>query len=205
MEFGNNLRGDKNLNPAGLSFWELVREDLRTHESLFAHGFWALFVHRFGNWRVGLPGWLRAALKPVFELLLQWCFWVVKIELPHPVKVGRRVRIWHNGNVVLGAIYIGDDVQIRHNVTLGLAQHGAPVTTLPIIEERVLIGVGAVVLGPITIGHDSIVAANAVVTQDVPPYSLVAGIPAKVIRKLDERELRTDVNIRETVIRRGVA
>ncbi|HEX6884923.1 MAG TPA: DapH/DapD/GlmU-related protein, partial [Planctomycetota bacterium] len=72
-------------------------------------------------------------------------------------------------------------------------------------EDRVLLGVGAVVLGPITIGHDSIVAANSVVTIDVPPYSLVAGIPGRVIRKLEERELTTGINVRETIIRRNAA
>lgn len=202
---GYPMRGDKDQNPEGISFWALVREDLRTHESLFAHGFWAVFVNRFGNWRMSLPRWLRAPLKPVYELMLQWCFWIVRIEVPYLVKLGRRVRIWHNGNCVLGALHIGDDVQIRHNVTLGLAQHGAPLTTLPIIEDRVLLGVGAVVLGPITIGHDSIVAANSVVTIDVPPYSLVAGIPGRVIRKLEERELTTAINVRETIIRRNAA
>jgi serine O-acetyltransferase len=199
------MRGDRDQNPPGMSLLALLREDLRTHESLFSHGFWALLVNRFGNWRMSRPRWLRAPLKPVYELMLQWCFWFVRIEVPYLVKVGRRVRIWHNGNCVLGALYIGDDVQVRHNVTLGLAQHGAPLTTLPIIEDRVLIGVGAVVLGPITIGHDSIIAANSVVTQDVPPYSLVGGIPGKVIRRLEEREIATHVNVRETVIRRGAA
>ena len=202
---GYRMRGDKNQNPPEMSFFAVLREDLRTHESLFAHGFWSLAIHRFGNWRMSLPKLLRAPFKPLYEFLYGCVLWFVKIEMPYIVKVGRRVRIWHNGGCVIGALYIGDDVQIRHNVTLGLAHHGAPLTTLPIIEDRVLIGVGAVVLGPITIGHDSILAANTVVTQDIPPYSLVGGIPGKVLRKLEECERLTSVNVRESVIRRGAA
>ncbi|MCP3860483.1 MAG: transferase, partial [Phycisphaeraceae bacterium] len=83
--------------------------------------------------------------------------------MPYIVKVGRRVRLWHHGGCVLGARSIGDDVQIRHNVTFGLANHGSPLSDLPIIEDRVIVGAGAAILGRITVGHDSVVAANAVV------------------------------------------
>ncbi|NOT31742.1 MAG: serine acetyltransferase [Planctomycetes bacterium] len=193
---GYTMRGDVDQNPPGMSLFALLREDLRTHESLFAHGFVALAVNRFGNWRMRLPRLLRAPCTLVYRFLELCTLWLARIELPYIVKVGRRVRIWHSGGCVLGALYIGDDVQIRHNVTLGLAHHGAPLTSLPIIEERVLIGVGACVLGPITIGHDSVIAANAVVTQDVPPYSLVGGIPGRVLRKLEETERVTSVNVR---------
>ena len=200
---GYTMRGDKDQNPPGLSLLALLGEDLRTHESLFAHGFWALALNRFGNWRMKLPKPLRAPCTLLYQFFTVCCLWLVRIELPYIIKVGRRVRIWHNGGCVLGALYIGDDVQIRHNVTLGLAHHGAPLTTLPIIEERVLIGAGACVLGPVTIGHDSIIAANAVVTRDIPPYSLVGGIPGKVLRTLEEGELTTSVNVRDTVVRKS--
>jgi serine O-acetyltransferase len=194
---GYTMRGDRNQNPPGLSLLALLREDLRTHESLFAHGFVALAVNRLGNWRMSLPRLLRAPFTLLHDLLYGCVLWTARIEVPYIVKVGRRVRIWHNGGCVLGALYIGDDVQIRHNVTLGLSRHGAPLTELPIIEDRVLIGAGACVLGPITVGHDSVIAANAVVTRDIPPYSLVGGIPGKVLRTLEPRELSTQVNVRD--------
>jgi serine O-acetyltransferase len=192
------MRGDRDQNPPGLSLFALLAEDLRTHESPFTHGFVALAVNRFGNWRMHLARPLRAPCTLVYRFLELCALWLARIELPYIVKVGRRVRIWHNGGCVLGALCIGDDVQIRHNVTLGLAHHGAPLTALPIIEERVLIGAGACVLGPITIGHDSIIAANAVVTRDVPPYSLVGGIPGRVLRTLEEAERQTGVSVRDT-------
>ena len=200
---GYTMRGDKNLNPPGMSLWSLLREDLRTHESIFSHGFFALAVNRFGHWRMDLPRIIRKPFTWLYEFLYVWCLWMARIEVPYLVKVGRRVRIWHNGGCILGALYIGDDVQVRPNVTLGLAHHGAPLTTLPIIEDRVLLGVNVVVLGPVTIGHDSIIAANSVVTTDIPPFSIAGGTPAKVIRKLEERELMTRVNVRESIVNKA--
>ena len=75
---------------------------------------------------------------------------------------------------------IGDRVEIGAGVTLGgnATEFGAPV-----IENEVYLGAGSKVLGPITIGEGSVVAANSVVTISVPPKSVVAGIPGKVIRE----------------------
>lgn len=188
------LTGETNQNPRGIGLVALIREDRRTHESVFAQGFWAVAINRFGNWRMDVrPRLLRAPLSLLYNVLYRVAHWTTRIELPYIVHVGRRVRIWHHGGCVLGARSIGDDVQIRHNVTFGLAGHGDPIDQVPIIEDRVIVGAGAAVLGPITVGHDSVVGANAVVTQDVPPYSLVAGIPARVIRTLEHSPLETAV------------
>ena len=188
------MRGERNQNPPGISLWRLLREDLHTHQSLFAHGFWALAVNRFGNWRMDVrPRLLRAPFTLLYDFLYRVILWTARIELPYIIKVGRRVRIWHHGGSVLGARAIGDDCQFRHNVTMGLANHGDPIHLLPILEERVIVGVGAVLLGPIRIGHDSIIGANSVVTKDVPPHSLVGGIPGRVLRTLEPGELATTV------------
>ncbi len=192
------MRGEKNQNPPGLSLLALLLEDLRTHEGPFVPGFWALAMNRFGNWRMGLR-WkpLRVPFSLLHRLLDPLVLWITRVEVPYITKVGRRVRIWHFGCSVLGARSIGDDVQFRHNVTLGLANHGDPIHRIPLIEDRVIVGAGAVILGPIRIGHDSVIGANAVVTKDVPPYSLVLGIPGRVVRTLEPGELRTTVRTRQ--------
>ncbi|MFT5289277.1 MAG: serine O-acetyltransferase [Planctomycetota bacterium] len=187
------MNGSRNQNPAGMGLWALFREDLRTHGIFFSQGLWALSVNRFGNWRMDRNKLVRILTRPMYMFAYRLVHWITRLELPYIVKCGRRVRIWHHGGCVLGACEIGDDVQIRHNITFGLSTHGDPIHQLPIIEDRVIIGAGAAIVGPIRIGHDSIVGANAVVTKDVPPYSLVAGIPAKVIRKLEEKPLLTHV------------
>jgi len=179
--------GKTNQNPAGMGLWALWKEDLATHEGdLFAQGFWALAVHRFGNARMNIrPKLLRAPFSLLYKVLYKLVEWTCGISLNYPVKVGRRVRIWHHGGMILGARSIGDDVHIRQNTTFGVARRDR-LYELPIIEDRVDIGCGAVVLGSVTVGHDSVIGANAVVLKDVPPHTMAAGVPAKVVKTLQE-------------------
>jgi|SRR5579884_1567760 len=175
--------GARNLNPAGIGFLALLREDLRTHDgNLFEQGFWAMAVHRFGNWRMGLPKLLRMPCTLLYRFLFKWVQWTCGITLPYTVRLGRRVRIWHHGGMVLHAASIGDDVHIRQNTTFGIARRDR-LHELPTIEERVDIGCGVAILGRVTVGHDSVIGANAVVLKDIPPHSVAVGVPARVLQK----------------------
>jgi serine O-acetyltransferase len=180
-----SMRGEVNLNPAEMGLWALLREDWRTHDRAWLdQGLWAVAVHRFGNWRMGIrPRVLRLPFSLLYKFLEKWVQWTCGITLPYTVKLGRRVRIWHHGGMVLHAASIGDDVHIRQNTTFGIARRDQ-LHQLPTIEDRVDIGCGAVVLGSITVGHDSVIGANAVVLRDVPPHSMAAGVPARVIKTL---------------------
>jgi len=181
-----NELGVKNLNPAGVSLWTLLKEDFRTHErDPFSQGFWALAVHRLGNWRMNIrPRVLRAPFSILYKILYKLVQWTCGISLDYATKVGRRVHLWHHSGMVLSCRAIGDDVHIRHNTTFGVAHLGDPITLRPVIGDRVEVGVGAVIMGPISIGHDSVIGANAVVVNDIPPYSLAVGMPARVIKSL---------------------
>jgi serine O-acetyltransferase len=178
--------GERNQNPPGMSLWQLWKEDLRTHDNdPLMQGFWALAVHRFGNWRMDIkPRWLRLPFSLLYKLLYKHVEWTCGISLNYPVKVGRRVRIWHHSGMILGARSIGDDVHIRQNTTFGVARRGDHRSLKPIIEDRCDIGAGVVIAGPVVIGHDSQIGANAVVLKDVPPHSVAVGVPAKVIKTL---------------------
>lgn len=177
--------GDNNGNPKGISFSALLKEDYTTHDrSLIEAGLWALWAHRFGNWRMGVRSkLLRAPLSILYKIMYWWITWFLGIQLDYTVKVGRRVRLWHNGGMVLIAREIGDDVHIRHNTTFGVADR-KNLTAKPIIGNRVEVGTGAVILGHVHIGDDAIIGANAVVTKDVAASTLVGGVPAKFIRDL---------------------
>jgi serine O-acetyltransferase len=174
--------GQTNQNPPGLSLWALWREDWEAHDRDFlAQGFWAVAVHRFGNWRMGIRPWiLRAPVSLAYRFLHKFVEWTCGISISYWVRVGRRVHLWHQGGMILGARAIGDDVHIRQNTTLGSARTGDGRWMKPVIGDRADIGVGAVILGPISIGHDSIVGANAVVLQDVPPEHIALGVPAVI-------------------------
>jgi serine O-acetyltransferase len=176
-------KGDKNLNPPDIGFLGLLREDLRTYDGdLFEPGFWAVALHRFGNWRMGIrPKLLRMPFSLAHRFLSRLAELLGGIHLPYTVRLGRRVRIWHHGGIVLHARSIGNDVHVRQNTTFGVASRNQ-LRAVPTIEDRVDIGCGACVLGNVTIGHDSMIGANAVVVTDIPPYSTAVGVPARVIK-----------------------
>lgn len=177
--------GRFNRNPPGLTLGQLIREDYATHgRDFFSQGFWAVAVHRFGNWRMGVrSGLLRAPLSLAYRILSKCVQWFGGIDLMYTVKVGRRVRIWHHGGMTLEALEIGDDVHIRQNVTFGLRQHGDARWLKPIIGRGCQIGAGAVIVGPIIVGEGSTIGANVVLAQDVPPRSIVT-VPKPVVRPL---------------------
>jgi serine O-acetyltransferase len=177
--------GSTNLNPPGIGFFALLREDLRTHGGKrFEQGFWAVATHRFGNWRMSVrPKVLRFPFTLLYWFLVKWVEWTCGITLPYTVRLGRRVRIWHHGGMILHAESIGDDVQIRQNTTFGIARTNE-LHQIPTIEDRCDIACGVCVLGKVTVGHDSVIGANAVVLKDVPPYSVAVGVPAKVVKTL---------------------
>ena len=175
--------GEHNQNPSGLSFHRLILEDYRNHASRWAElGLWAVVVHRFGNWRMGIRSRL---IRLPFSLTYRFLYSMVEvttgISLPYTVELGRRVRIWHQGGIVLHARSIGDDTQIRQNTTFGIVDNKR-LTEIPTIGARVDIGCGACILGNVVIGDDAKIGANAVVLRDVPPGATAVGIPARIIR-----------------------
>lgn len=178
--------GDTNENPRDIDLLSLLAEDFRTHDSdLREPGFWAVALHRLGNARMDVrSNLLRAPLTAAYQTMFLGVNWLWGIDLAYVVKLGRRVRLWHHGGMVLGARAIGDDVHIRHNTTLGLARRNAE--GKPIIGNRVDIGVGACVLGAVTIADDCVIGANTVVLRDLPPSSTVLGIPARPVNLAPE-------------------
>ena len=177
-------RGDSDGNPPGIGLLGLLKEDRRTNGgSILEQGFWAIAVHRFGNWRMGIrPKLLRAPFSILYRYLYLLVEIATGISLPYTVKLGRRVRIWHHSGIILNARSIGDDVHIRQNTTFGVISIERD-AEVPTIGNRVDLGCGVCVLGGVTVGDDCTIGANAVVTVDVPPGSLAVGIPATIIRK----------------------
>lgn len=183
-EIAKSNPGLENRNPSGLSFWALIAEDYRTHCSqFFAQGFWALFWHRFGNWRMSVrTDVLRWPLSLLYRIMSKLCEITGGIFLPYTVIVGRRVKLEHFGGMILVADRIGDDVVIRQNTTFGIT-HTASSDGRPIIGNGVDIGAGAVIIGPVRIGDGAVIGANAVVIRDVPAGAVVGGVPARILKE----------------------
>ena len=146
-------------------------------------GLHALLIHRLahrlwcGHWRY-LARWLSFVARALTQ-----------IDIHPGATIGRRLFIDHGCGVVIGeTAEIGDDVTLYHGVTLGgVSASGGK--RHPTLADGVLVGAGAKILGPITIGHHARIGANAVVTQDVPAEATVVGIPGRVVLPIDRRRI----------------
>jgi serine O-acetyltransferase len=175
--------------------FENIREDWRTYERDWARqGLWVMLVYRFGRWRYGISNRVvRWPLSVLYKLLKVLSQILTGIDLPCEVRLGRRFLIEHFGGIVIsGDAVFGDDCVVRNGVTVGLRHRG--VRGAPVIGDRVDIGAGAKVLGPIRIGNDVAIGANAVVIQDVPDHCIAVGVPARVIQR------RTAASAEETAL-----
>lgn len=144
-------------------------------------------LHAIWSYRLAHRLWSVAPLRGPARILSQFTRFLTGIEIHPGARIGRRFFIDHGMGVVIGeTAEIGDDVMLYHGVTLGgrSLEHGK---RHPTLGNRVTVGAGAKVLGPVHIGEDSAVGANAVVTRDVPPDSIATGIPA-VVRSRTERQ-----------------
>ncbi len=158
-----DLQGARNHDPA-------ARSDL---ENFFAYsGLHAIWAHRLTH-----KMWQHKKLKAPARLISQFTRFLTGIEIHPGAKIGRRFFIDHGMGVVIGeTAEIGDDVMLYHQVTLG-GRSLAKTKRHPTLGDRVVVGAGAKILGPIEIGADTAVGANAVVVKDAPENSIVTGIP----------------------------
>lgn len=135
-------------------------------------GVHAVLLHRINHWlwKVGLK-WLARFLSHVAR-------WLTGIEIHPGAKIGRRLFIDHGMGVVIGqTAEIGDDCTLYHGVTLG-GTSWKKGKRHPTLEDNVVVGAGAKILGPITVGANSRIGSNSVVVKDVPSQSTMVGIPA---------------------------
>jgi GT2 family glycosyltransferase/serine acetyltransferase len=168
-----------------LSLLAQIREDYEMHGRDWTKpGFQAVAVHRFGNWRMTVaPKLARAPLSVLYRTMFRFVRNVYGIELPYSAKVGRRVVIEHQGDIVVhGSAEIGDDCIIRQGVTIGNRHRDRPLEA-PVLGAGVNVGAGAKILGKLHVGDRANVGANAVVTRDVNANDTVVGIPARSVAR----------------------
>jgi serine O-acetyltransferase len=173
-------------------FLNVKRNDPALHSTfeLFFNypGLWALFFYRISNslYKKGLR-FLPRFISAIGQFL-------TTVDIHPAATIGCRVFIDHGVGVVIGeTAVIGNDVLIYQQVTLGgvSLSHGK---RHPTVENSVVVGAGAKVLGNITLGEGSRVGANSVVLKDVPPHSTAVGIPARIIScDTNSRKLRHDM------------
>lgn len=138
-------------------------------------GLHAIWLHRFSHklWRGG------------FKLFARWASQFARsltgVEIHPGAKIGRNFFIDHGMGVVIGeTAEVGDNVTLYHGVTLG-GTSSEKVKRHPTLENNVVVGAGAKVLGAIVIGEGSRIGANAVVVKSAPPNSVIVGVPGQVL------------------------
>jgi serine O-acetyltransferase len=154
-------------------------------EVMFCYsGFHAIVLHRLARacWRRGF--------RFLARFISQFARFATGIEIHPGAQIGKRLFIDHGMGVVIGeTAEIGDDVTLYHDVTLGgvapsiNAESQREQKRHPTLENGVIVGSGAQILGPIIVGAEARVGANAVATKDVPAGVTVVGIPAQVVRR----------------------
>ena len=161
-------------DPAARNTWEVLTTYPGVH---------ALLFHRLSNrlWRIRLR-WLARLVSHLGRFF-------TGIEIHPGAEIGRRVFIDHGMGVVIGeTAVIGDDCTLYHGVTLGGTSWNKG-KRHPTLENKVVIGAGAKILGPITVGAEAKVGSNAVVVKDVPPGATAVGIPARILDQEKARQL----------------
>lgn len=173
----NHLREDIAVvferDPAARNAWEVLTTYPGVH---------ALILHRLSHrlWGCGLC-WLARFVSHLGR-------WFTGIEIHPGATIGRRVFIDHGMGVVVGeTAIIGDDCTMYHGVTLGGTSWNKG-KRHPTLEQGVVIGTGAKVLGPIIIGKGAKIGSNAVVVKDVPPGATAVGVPARILDREKEKQ-----------------
>jgi serine O-acetyltransferase len=137
-------------------------------------------VHAVWGYRLAHRMWREPGLKLPARLLSQAVRAATGVEIHPGARIGRRLFIDHGMGVVIGeTAEVGDDVVLFHGATLGgkTMRHGK---RHPTLGDRVVVGAGAKVLGPVWIGDGAQIGANAVVIADVPAGAIAVGVPARV-------------------------
>jgi serine O-acetyltransferase len=171
-----------------------VREDIQgvfhrdpaarnTFEVLTCYpGLHAVWLHRLTHF-LWLAGW-----KWLARMLSSFARWLTGIEIHPGAKIGRRFFIDHGMGIVIGeTAEIGNDVTLYQGVTLGGTSWNKG-KRHPTLEDGVVVGAGAKVLGPFTVGAGAKIGSNAVVTKAVPAGATAVGIPARIIAKRSDQD-----------------
>lgn len=160
-------------DPAARNLWDVLTTYPGVHAII-----WYRLAHFL--WGKGLK-WLARFVATAAR-------WFTGIEIHPAAKIGERVFIDHGMGVVIGeTAEIGNDCTLYHGVTLG-GTSWKEGKRHPTLGERVVVGAGAKILGPIYVGDDARIGSNAVVIKDVPEDKTVVGIPGRIVHKTDDQQ-----------------
>ncbi|NTS75460.1 serine O-acetyltransferase [Catenovulum sp. SM1970] len=160
-------------DPAARNFFEVLTNYPGMH---------AIWWHRLSHW------FYKKDLKWCARTVSNLARWLTGVEIHPGAQIGRRFFIDHGMGIVIGeTAVIGDDVTLYHGVTLGGTTWNKG-KRHPTLEDGVVVGAGAKILGPFTVGKNAKIGSNSVVVKEVPEGATVVGIPGRIVNnKTDEK------------------
>lgn len=169
--------------------WDALRADLRRYIrngrlEWWEPSLWVIVSYRLGHWsRTSRRKWLRRLAMGIDAPFYLAVTVLTGIHLPRRAEIGPGLKVWHFGGVFLNPLAkLGRGCTLRQNVCIGNRRED---TDVPVLGDFVEVGVGAVILGAIRVGHHAIIGANAVVVQDVPDWHVAVGNPARLLPRRD--------------------
>jgi len=163
----------------GIDYWSRV-----LGKAIFAPTVHVVILYRISStlyqWRI---------TRPISFILRSMSVVWGSTEIHPSVRIGPGFCLIHSVKVIIAAhVTIGEDVRISHGVSIGGdAGRGSRDTEIvaPVIGDHVTIGMDAIIMGPVSVGDHSVIGAQSLVIHDIPAYSVAAGSPARVLRRLD--------------------
>ncbi len=170
-----------------------IKSDFARYKATDKRSYFALIIMSPGMiaglyYRIGHWIWYSAEINPKWLYFLRPFYMVGKrlievysgVSLSTQARIGHGLYISHFGSIFVGASVIGENCNLSQQVTLGVAGRSEK-RGLPTLGDRIYIGAGAKIIGPIKIGNDVSIGANAVVTKDLVDRAVAVGVPAKVV------------------------
>ena len=154
--------------------------------------FWLIVIYRLANWfYINHIPYIPDALECIERILYG-------AEISSSSNIGPEFQIVHSVGLVIGPkVVAGKNFRIHQNVTIGMRERECNGMKTPVFGDNVTVYAGAAILGPIKIGDNVKIGANAVVINDVPPNVIVGGVPARIIKRFPLNGQSTESSVKD--------
>ncbi|MFR3657257.1 MAG: serine O-acetyltransferase [Gallintestinimicrobium sp.] len=171
---------------------DLYRYEGKTDTKSFLHAYATYEGFKFSVWlRMCSVARKKKLTKifilPICRMIYRHYKYKYGYDIPYAIEIGPGLQIFHIGGIVFSPAKCGKNITLSQNTTVGMTIHNGK-KQYPVLQDNIYIAPGAIIIGDITVGSDVAIGSNSVLTKSVEDYSVVVGIPGKVISKKGSRE-----------------
>ena len=171
---------------------DLYRYEGKTDTKSFLHAYATYEGFKFSVWlRMCSVARKKKLTKifilPICRMIYRHYKYKYGYDIPYAIEIGPGLQIFHIGGIVFSPAKCGKNITLSQNTTVGMTIHNGK-KQYPVLQDNIYIAPGAIIIGDITVGSDVAIGSNSVLKKSVEDYSVVVGIPGKVISKKGSRE-----------------